>query len=188
MRRRSMPEDEGLACRGMVFADGVLIGVVDGTAGVRFEPDDGESPWACLPPLTEMTASVEMECVPLAALGASAPDAGDAVFSLVVDVLSARSVTRGASRADYVRLRHQCRRSARNLNLAMARDARRRERLEFYVRRISIPAARVAADGSETCAAGVPRGEPGVRPYGRHFRQADAGEREREKRPGTEND
>ena len=32
------------------------------------------------------------------------------------------------------------------------------------------------------------RGEPGVRPYGRHFRQADAGEREREKRPGTEND
>lgn len=66
--------------------------------------------------------------------------------------------------------------------------ARRRERLEFDVRKVSIPAARVAADGSETCAAGVPRGEPGVRPYGRHFRQADAEERALEKQPGTEND
>lgn len=183
-----MPEDDGLACRVMVFADGEPIGMVDGAVGLALEPDDGEGPWGRLPPLTEMTASVEMPCEALSALGACAPDAADAVFSLVVDVLSARSVPCGASRADSVRLRHQCRRSARNLNQAMKSASRRRARLEFDVRKVSIPAARVVADGSETCAACVPHGEAAVRPYGRHFRQADAGERERGKRPGTEND
>lgn len=183
-----MPEEEAAACRGMVFADGEPIGVVDGTVGVAFEPDDGESPWECLPPLTEMTASVVMTREALTVLGVPAPGAADAVFGLVVDVLSARSVPCGASRADSVRLRHQCRRSARNLNLAMARVARRRGRLEFDVVKVSIPAARIAADGSETCAAGVPHGEADERPRGRHFRQADAGERALEKRPDTEND
>ena len=61
-----MPEDDGLACRGMVFADGEPIGMVDGTVGVTFEPDDGEGTWRFPLPFPELSASVELTtaCAP----------------------------------------------------------------------------------------------------------------------------
>lgn len=183
-----MPEDDGLACRGTVFADGVPIGMVDGTAGVTFEPDDGEGTWCCPLPFPELFASVELTPDALAVLGAAADGAADATFSLAVDVLRARLIPRGLSRADAARLRHQCRRSPRNLNLAMRGAAGRRPRLEFDVVRVALPAARIVSDGHEACAAGVPHGEAGARQYGAHYRQADARERPSEERPDTEND
>ena len=183
-----MPEDDGLACRGMVFADGEPIGMVDGTVGVTFEPDDGEGTWRFPLPFPELSASVELTTEALAVLGAAAKYVPDAVLLLAVDALRARSIPRGLSRADAARLRHQCRRSPRSLNLAMRSAARRRARLEFDVARVAAPASLASVVGPGECAAGVPRGEAGERPYGRHYRQADARERPSEERPGTEND